>query len=274
MTTPKWRDAWKVDDPEWIKERKREWKRVLKSPGFLQSGATKNERGYIKNYFFTGSAFAPELPEEEWRFMRYDPDNSPLPVANSTLFEVWLSANQSEAHLDFIRARAHELTYVYSRELLCTLYATHMPEEGGIFLEADERIYRFFTPTRFRKKDYEGVKDDEFNRLARNRFVRFGNAIQMYMVDTFNQNNIAPVFLIEWMDCVVPAFLHFVAQGADEKSYMHNYTARIDRAVGVLRNPGEFECQQVDFARNLVTGFQKLDMPMKLSQLLDPHMAH
>ncbi len=82
-----WRKAWKLDDPEWVKQRKKRWSQIKKSPVFQLY--RKSELREAKIFFLTGLAYFEEELHDEYNpnhpGWRYRPDTRPLVVPGGCL---------------------------------------------------------------------------------------------------------------------------------------------------------------------------------------------
>ncbi len=101
---PEWRQAWKVDDKQWMKERKAKWKDIKKRLPLVTWFLRKEDLEQLKNYFLYGHGEHPAPPREKWELYRYNPD-CPLTVEAPVIFECWLSADQSDEYFKRVLER-------------------------------------------------------------------------------------------------------------------------------------------------------------------------
>jgi hypothetical protein len=147
------RAAWKLDDPEWMKQRKKAWRDYKDSPIF--SNYKKDLIKRCKTFFLTGIAFDPEPSEDEWNPpFGYHPLECPLPLSNSLLMECWLDPEPSKERWEAVRNRIEQDEYWRTRSFFRGCFRTWNRNGYPILFNGlDERLYHFFSPTRCRWQD-------------------------------------------------------------------------------------------------------------------------
>jgi len=263
---PEWRKAWKLDDPEWVKARRQAWRRIKQSP--VLEGLNKREITRIKNFFMTGSAFDPELAEEEWLFYNYHPDRRPVPVSNSVLIECWLGAEQSETHWQEVKTKYSEGKYESSRRFFRQCLRNLFPEQGPLFDGLDERLYYFFEPTRCRPRNYPDLEHKRFIRVAWRVYNDLGGLVKAHLSENYNPHNIAPGVLPEWCDSVS---FTYEAVGPEREEYVIRNMAGIAKnARDIVDSQDDFRPEQVSFARDVLIRFKQMELPEPLEKALEP----
>lgn len=271
--TPEWRKAWKINDSKWIKERRKAW-REIKSSLVLEL-YDKNEIKKIKNFFMTGSAFDPELPEEEWHYENYHPDLRPVPVSYSILIETWLGAEKSEENWQHIKEKNSRDEYEYesSRHFFRQSLRNHFPEQGSLFNGLDERLYNFFGPTRCRPEDYPKEDEQGFLRIAWRTHNDLRSLVEKYLSENYNPDNIAPVVVLEWYDTVSSTYHAIGPEDDGQIYYINSMKAIVEKACVVVSKSSTYDPNQVIFAEKLLARLKEMQMPEPLNNALKPFLT-
>jgi hypothetical protein len=217
---PAWRSAWYLDDPDWVKGRQRAWKRIKSSP-FIKELLLPNREDLkrIQNFYLTGSAFSPELTEEDWHWKNYHPNTRPVPVGGaSMLIELWLTADDSEANWNNIdnkySSSSHDAARNSFRDAIYRLY----PKYGSIFDGREARLYTLLGPTRCRHEDYPGVEENQFRRISKSVNSKLGVPISAHLAaEEPHSDSITPLFAAEWCDTIVDAYEYIVVESQELK---------------------------------------------------------
>lgn len=141
------RSAWKTDDPEWVKARKRQWRDIRRSleydTPFLGEPfyfLRKKNHKRIKEYFLTGTVTT-NFPE-----VRLDPKpNHPLGGIEAVLlFYIWLHPDDSENNWTRLRERLSGLWPKAQTRFFESIskYPADFPLFGDFDFE--KRLYDFF----------------------------------------------------------------------------------------------------------------------------------
>jgi len=264
ITIPKWRESWKVDDPEWVDLRKKEWLVVKKSP-VLKTKFKKDEIEKIKTFFMTGSAYPYDLDPDDWDWYSYHPDKKPLPVRNTVLLQCWLAPTinleQWEIIKQYYMSQDSEYnSFLTSRYQFRDLVKEMYPSAGTLFNGRDVALYEFFTPTRLERKDYPKMSDERFNTLGSRTFFQLFELIKTYLNEIYNGDSIAPLVLQEWCDSIVPAFLNCENESQKHETSRRTvsvFNSAMERIVDAKASGSE----QIDFAKNMVELLEKVSFP-------------
>ena len=270
---PEWRRAWKLDDPEWVKARRKAWRDIKSSP--VLEFFKKWEIKRIKNFFMTGSAFDPELPEEEWSNENYHPDLRPVPVSKKILIEVWLNADHSEENWHYIKEKyfQDETFYNQCRQFFRQCLRNYFPEQGSLFNGLDERLYYFFGPTRCRPENYPKENEKRFLRIAWRTHNDLRGLVEKYLSENFNPYNIAPAVMLEWCDTISPTYHAIGSEDDSRVYYINSMKAILDKACAIVDNRDSYDPNQVVFAEKLLANLKEMQMPEPLNNALKPFLT-
>jgi len=265
--------AWKLDDPEWVKERKRKWRSVKNSP--ILSLLTKEEQRRIKTFYSTGIAFDPEPNEEEWRYLCYHPAKRPLPVSSYELFECWLDPEPSEERWSKVRDKAiiKSQEYALTTQFFRRCLHDYVPKKGSLFNGLDEKLYKFLCLGRCRREDYLDIDEKGFYSISRSIYKSFVPQIEGYLQPDFNPCLIAPALLDEWSDALETNYTVFddkYRDLGDPYIYLKNI---LKPALVIIRNPESYEEKQVAFSKRLIDRFRDMDMPPEMSKAILSFLA-
>lgn len=265
---PEWRKAWKLDDPAWVKNRQNEWRRIRQSP-VLEWAFNKEQLKRIKNFFMTGSAFDPELPEEEWRMLNYHPDRRPLPVNYALLLRCWLAVDHTEDHWHYIKqiSKPSEYEYYSTRDFMRKLLGENASSDG-VFGGLDERLYLFFGPIRCRPEDYPELNQKQFLRVAWATNNQFRTLVKAYMSKEFNPANIAPTVLNEWCDSLLWTYEAIGPEGEGRDMHVKDAADIVSTAKSVIEKSEQYQESQVKFAEDLLSGVRSRPLPPAMATAL------
>lgn len=277
---PAWRAAWHLDDPEWVKQRKQNWKRMKNSPAveslFMPN---KDELKKIKNFYLTGSAFDPEPAEKDWRWNNYHPDTRPVPISKAMLLELWLTADDSEENWQHIydkytNSHHRDARWAF-RDALHRLY----PEYGSIFDGREARIYRLLGPTRCRRENYPELSPEQYRSVCDSVCAELGMPITAHLeASPGDPNSISPLLVREWCDSVPGAHESKVSQSKrlERPEFLHVFTNWIVRIVSISRNiasdSDQFDPGQACMARDIIAFLSEMTLPKQLDDVLGEYL--
>lgn len=269
------RAAWKLDDPEWVKQRKKAWRDYKDSPVF--STFDKGEIKWIKTFFLTGIAFDPEPPKEEWNPRRlYHPTQLPLPSAHSLLIECWLDPEPSEERWTAVKSRTGQDVYTRTRSFFRGCFRDYnRTGHPVLFNGLDERLYYFFGPTRCRREDVEAylgeISDDRYHGRCGQVYAQFVWQIRGYLEHDFNTDLIAPAFLDEWCDTIPTRYdVRFDKMLKYEKHRYNDIKDIVSSALSVIASPSDYDARQVEFAERMIARFHEMDLPRAFAAQINP----
>ncbi len=274
--------AWRVEDKTWMAERKRGWKGVQKRlrKNLLVTG--KDELTLLKSYYLTGAV--PADWEEELACDDGDYDVSrPLRATNistALLLECWLSADTSEEAWEAIIAayegvRKFPFYWEEARRSLRLQVLRGYPDEGSLFDGLDERLYRFFGPTRFRREDFPDVNDKHYPRYASDDFGDINDWLTDFLArDTPNPHHMVQYMVREWGDTLAPTQTHF-RDAAKEDERFRGYVLPLTKPAKWSRY--RLQCasqslpEQVAVAREVeaVLAEVRAELPPEVVELID-----
>lgn len=278
---PEWRKAWKLDDPEWVKQRKKDWRAIKRSPAYINASLRSKEKKLLKNFFMTGVGIDPIKLQTDPE--RCDFDNSPLQVQARPLYEIWLCANQTEERVQFILERNKHSTNSARKEFsrLMSLYdqlptQDELATEGSMFAGSDERVYRALAPTHLFATDKRDAYSQEAIESRGAGFVgSYMRLIINYMKEDYYPQNIAPILLDEWLLCLPQSVIHAKSwkDGLEHQGGRYpldyfdlakkNY---LERALHLINNPNDFDAVQIDFAKRIIEGFRTMTVNDEVDQ--------
>jgi hypothetical protein len=278
---PAWRAAWRLDDPDWVKVRQRAWKKVKNSP-FIKELLLPNKEDLkrIQNFFLTGSAFDPELPEEDWHWKNYHPDTRPLPVGEATmLIELWLTADDSESNWQHIDDKYSEGSHQSARDRFRDALYRLYPEHGSVFDGREARIYSMLGPTRCRREDYPERSDKAFKRACRSVNAGLGTPIKVHLLSKEPRpDSIAPILAREWCDAVIGAYEYNVIL-ADEKQntgFIETFFVWVEDIVSasrkIVEDPEQYHPSQVELSQKIITYLSEMVFPQSLQEVLGKYL--
>lgn len=275
---PAWRAAWHLDDPEWVKQRKQNWKRMKNSPAveslFMPN---KDELKKIKNFYLTGSAFDPEPAEKDWRWNNYHPDTRPVPISKAMLLELWLTADDSEENWQHIydkytNSHHRDARWAF-RDALHRLY----PEYGSIFDGREARIYRLLGPTRCRPEDYPDLSDDLFRKISKSENSMIGAPIKALLTeDNRSIDDFVPTLAREWCDTVPGAYEFAESVSSERPKLLPTLVKGLEKAFAkasmISREPERFASSQVQLAENIIAFLSEMTLPKQLDDVLGEYL--
>jgi hypothetical protein len=256
-----WRDAWKTDDTDWVKQRQKEWREVSKSP-FFKADMSKNlftrkEKTQIKNYFMTGCGYIPEPAESEWEYMGYDPLRNPLQTRARALLRCWLHPVVDIDFWNYIKSLDRQ-NFNVSRDFFRYQLKYSYPMKGTLFTGRDKELYYFFTPTRCRPEDYPDRPPEGYFIRASSSLFDLHNLIDKYLNED-NPDSIASDVFPEWNDAVVPTFIG--SNDVNKKHHLIKLSATLAQTKSILQNESDFSEGQLAFANRLIDTFKGMDFP-------------
>lgn len=283
---PEWRKAWKVDDPQWVKERKAKWKEIKEHLPNVAWFVSKDKHKKLKNYFFYGHGIYPTPPEEDWRIKRYDTDR-PLKGTAAALFECWLTPDRSDENFHRILAR-HVLEkrdgrgrliidrspITTSRARFRELMAGHrFPAQGSLLDGLEERLYYLFGPTRGRREDFPDLSEKEFQYTVSMSYSFAVSVLKRFLfAEVPNPYDIAPLVVLEYCDSIVLSYERVLHEHGVERAINNSkqavayLKAFVDIADGV-REATELQ-QQV--ARQLLECLPVSELPQVVRDHIEP----
>jgi hypothetical protein len=270
---PEWRKAWKLDDPEWVKQRKAEWKRLKQHPILGNKEWFKPaEQKAIKNFFMAGMPHIPEPPEREWEWDGYNPDLPLETVDGGVLLECWLTADQSEANWRHIAGKYAKSTFMFSRRRLREWLRNKFPERGCLFDGLEERLYLLFDPTRCRPEDFPEETHLRFINDAWRTYNDLKPMIRgFFLSQSPNPCNIAPVMLREWCDAIPWAYEALRNNGkGNERLQVKSVTEILTAAADIIQSPKGWGPRQVESAKRLLEFMRDTELPEELDSFLRP----
>jgi hypothetical protein len=256
---PEWRKAWKVDDPEWLKERQRSWKNVKSSPVF-DGFYDKENMAKLRNFYLFGRAYNPEPPEKDWLWLTYHPEKSPLAgVRAYRLYEIWFSPNDNLQHWDKVIAKSTEYELSSCRYFIRDMFRRHYPVNGNVFGHKEKTIYHLFGPTRFDVKTYASKPVDHLTGAAARIFMDLGNVIELFFENEYNPQSIASATLPEFCDALIP----YSQQVPDDEfcAYRPEEVAEfIGKPLEILQNSDDYHPEQVKAAQYMIDRLNDEDL--------------
>jgi hypothetical protein len=225
---------------------------------------------------------------------RYNPDY-PLVFGDApVLFELWLNPDQTEenwqkileryAAMEGTRADGSFLRFCSlcggSRSRFRELMRNDFPEEGNLFDGLEERLYRIFGPTRCRPEDYPDLDHDGYLRKCWSVYAALGKPLREYLnAEHINPDNIAPVFVQEWCDCVPGGYTWkklWCEEHNDSKHLdfilHHDIGGKIIRAYEITKNPDAHDPRQVSVAHEMLDTLSQMELPDDLEEYLAPYL--
>jgi hypothetical protein len=277
---PAWRDAWRLDDPDWVKARQRAWK-TIKNSAFIKEVLmpNKDELKKIKNFYLTGSGYDPEPPPEEWRWNSYHPDTKPVPVTSAMLVELWLTADDSENNWLHIDEKYSQGSHRSARDRFRSALHRLYPEHGSIFDGREARIYAMLKPTRCRLEDYPDRPDRTFNRTCSAVNSELGSPIRAHLLsEQSTADSFTPMLASEWCDTVLGAYQHnvFLAEDKQNPGFISSYFSWVEDILSasqkIAHDPGGYHSTQVELSQKIITYLSELDMPQPLQDVLGKYL--
>ena len=284
---PDWQKAWKLDDPEWVKQRKQDWAAIKRAPAFVSLYLPAKEKAILKRFFMTGCGIDPKEINKRGINPSFNPTTTPLAGmkrADRVLHEVWLTANQSEEHIQSILARSEDRTIKAARRELSAMFRSYnnistqdeLKTEKTLFAGSDQRLYETFSPLHlYATTDYAAFSQEAMKKNGYEACWVFLNIIVNYLSDDYYPQNIAPVVLNEWLTSLPHAVRNSkakmekkVAEGS-RKPYDHFKSLREDclvRALYLLGHPDDFDDVQVELAKQIVDGFRSMTVNEEVDQ--------
>lgn len=257
-TTPAWRKAWKVDDPEWMKNRQMEWKK-LKSSVVFKDYFNTEEVSEIKNFFLFGRAHDPEPEQEDWRWLRYHPNKKPISVSYSALIQAWLSPVFDPSRWKEIIKDTDLMIIQRNRNFMRNTLRSDYPDTGNLFGEREKLLYHIFEPTRI---NYEDIPSDRLFNVAKNVFLNFSPVVSKFFNLEFNPDNLAPELLPEYCDSLIP----YCEQLEDDEFHELRPVAVakvIQKPLEILTNPDDYHPDQVKAAQYIIDRLNDEDLEPK-----------
>lgn len=251
--------AWRVDDQEWVRERKIKWKSVEQSlrDGFFPFN--KLAKKAIKHYFMTGKS----LPAEDFAGTFREPDfERPLYfIEGQVLLECWLSPDASRENWDRIKSKYEDWRIMSSRRFFRQQIRKY-PRDRAIFDGHDKDLYYFFGPTRCRRQDYPSLSDDEYMSAATDVSSYLGSALWEFLVrDYVNPHDFTPLVVDEYLDSLVPMYERWIENG---KNYQRSLSYISCIVRDIISHP-ERKCgEQVLVANIIYHAFDEMDLPAGL----------
>jgi hypothetical protein len=262
---PEWRKAWKTEDPEWVKQRQKDWKLIRKSPVF-EFRFNKDDLTRVKNFFMTGSAFVPEPEKSEWKWMSYDPDTKPLPVTCAPLIECWLGVDGDIERWKQVRANSSADRLSSSRNMFRQTMHKYDPKKGTLFNGRDKMLYNFFVPTRCRPEDYPERDEKVFFHVASTVCYMLRPSVVAFLKESYDESNIAEDALPEWCDSVLPSF-HNYKRNDDKAEFCRNVNDVLTAAFSIMERKENYMKPQVDAANYIVDRFNAMDFPSGMKKI-------
>lgn len=277
--------AWKANDKAWMKARRAQWKDV--NPRIKEWGQYHRDEfnKVLRGYFLTG-----ELPLEDLYRNLGDTFNAKAPFDHmETVFfmECWLTADQSEdnwrairdRNLSVLSKRASEeyawQKYHHSHMHLRKIMARY-PRVGTALGDAklEQRLYRFFNPTRCRREDYPQLSDAVYVERADNTFSNIASGLKRVIyAERPNQNSFAMIALDEMMDAINPAFTLYESSEGDTLKHMSKHLANeVVEARRALHLADTRPAFQVDFAQRFLEQMQRGDLVPVVRKVVDEAM--
>jgi len=282
-TSPVWRAAWKTDDPEWMKARRAEWRRIQNR--IKHMAWSKKEVTMLKNYFMFGCAHQPELPRDQWEREYYTPEKGTLwypdwgPVQDALLHELWLTPDKSEENsqrlLKIYDYQANSARSQFRRRMGMDL--EHLSDDLLPLFDGEERrLYRLLGPTRCRREDYPGRTEERYLKLCSYAFSECILVIKRYLAaEKVYDWDIAPLMVDEFCDAFGNAYLHRLRaaendvdsprtpESIDESSYR-----TVENFRNVVDHPGDHLPEQVDVARAVLEDLSAQALPERLEKVV------
>ena len=283
---PDWQKAWKLDDPDWVKQRKQDWAEIKRAPAFVSLYLPAKEKAILKRFFMTGCGIDPKEINKRGINPSFNPTTTPLAgmkQADRVLHEIWLTANQSEEHIQSILARSEGNT-IKARRALSAMFGRYnalptqdeLKTEKTLFAGSDQRLYETFSPLHlFATTSYAAFSQEAMKENGYNACWSFVNLIVNYLSEDYYPQNIAPVVLKEWLTSVPHAVRNSkaymeekVAEGYRDP-YDYFKTLREEclvKALYLVSNPDDFDDVQVELAKRIIDGFRSMTVNEEVDQ--------
>ena len=290
---PDYFSAWEVDNPEWVKQRKKDWKKIKESPGYLWCVLPRKQLPLLRKYFMTGIGINPQKLESNPNYFETDDHrHRPLAVQDALLFEIWLSANKSEEHIQRVLNRCSDGLSIpkgkaaFSRIMMrffddkteITGIDRLIREQGSMFAGSDEYLYRLLAPTHLYATDqYDEFSPEAIKLQSGSCISAYSGWVKNFLTKEYLVNSIAPLVLEEWLCCVPSSILKNeivlkerpLRKGGHPLSYFDfmkkNY---LIPSIEIHKNPGDFDSVQVDFAERILEAFKT----MTVNEEVDNHV--
>jgi len=275
ISLPEWRKAWKLDDKEWMKQRRKQWREIKSSVEIASWFLTKERKKHLKNFFMTGSGYIPELPEEEWEWYCYHPDLRPFGGEAVVLFECWLSADQSEENWAHIKDKHSDDALRGSMWRFRELFKeNYYPAHGKLFGDVEERLYHQLCITRCRPEDYP----DSYTKAAWSTYMGLLHLfIQFFLHDgPINNDHSMGMFVQEWCDSLEGAYEGCCQCFSSEENAEERIQGELDyfrkimtRIHEVNNAPDKFEPLQVQIAKDVTEKIQHVSVKGKFKAIVE-----
>lgn len=259
---PAWRHAWRADDEGWLKQRKAAWKTIKAAPAL--QGYSQNELRQIREFFLSGSAVPIDTPEANWP-IAYDPDTNPLPVDGSVLFECWLHPAPTEEEWGRIVSRAPADSVAGARDLLRECLFRRFPAEGAPFQGLEERLYRFFGPTRCRPADFPELSEASYRKRAWGTNAGMLRHVEAFLQRGSNRHLMAPALLDEFLDTLEPTLQANAGVQGGREYFLSQLAALFASARSVGTAETGFRPEQIAFSRELLERAAAMRLPDDLA---------
>lgn len=236
--------AWKVDDKEWMKQRKAAWKDVKRKIACILN-VSPEERRTLKDYYLFGKE-DPELPLSK--------------VHTGPLFELWLCPDRSEEHWKIVKEKYTDR----QRSNACNEFVTvnmnlkeYAPDGGSFFDGLEERLCRWFGLDRLRREDWPAMNDDQFRSMAKDRMLLVIE-IQTYLTDEFsNVFDITRYLIPKWRDALMIAY----EQLPELKPHFRQFKSLAKTVKDILDNPNAYNDVKVSMAKEIRDLFSDKALP-------------
>ena len=283
---PDWQKAWKLDDPDWVKQRKQDWAEIKRAPAFVSLYLPAKEKAILKRFFMTGCGIDPKEINKRGINPSFNPTTTPLDglkQADRVLHEIWLTANQSAEHIQSILARS-EYDTIMARRALSAMFGHYnerstqdeLKTEKTLFAGSDQRLYETFSPLHlYTTANHAAFSQEAMEESGYNACWVFVNLIVNYLSEDYYPQNIAPVVLNEWLASVPYAVRHrkvrmekMVTEGyRDPYDYFKTLREKcLVRALYLLDKPDDFDDVQVELAKRIIDGFRSMTVNEEVDQ--------
>ncbi len=211
---------WKLDDKEWVKQRKRDWREVKFNINAFSEGwmnIDKEQQKQVEKYFLTGDLEAlksiylmlDSLLLELWVYPSRDIDVLKLVLKRHTVEKKSLS----DLHLDYVES--------FNR---MTVYSSNVSFKGVSPLNGRDRLIDLVLMPQTLEEELGTLPITDHKKTIRRRFLGFSGRFEDYLVRTeFIKEDICQYKVQYWRDAIK---LGFDAQCSD---------------FGVHKNRPEFE---------------------------------
>jgi len=246
--------TWLVDDKEWMKSRRANWKvikRKIDKLGFLEN----EEKKALKNYYLLGEE------DENW------------PLTNMTggaLLELWLNPDKSEEQWNKIREKdknhTNRFNYASNKEFMninSHLNKYCLDAELSFFDGLEERLCKYFHLDRLLREDWPELEEDIFIKKAKEGLSLCRSFDNYLREESPNPYDITQYQVNRWFDAVKISF--------NPKYKIHGLDWMIESMCSVLNEPNTHHELVVNMARNLNSVINDSEFPEECREVIKKH---